>query len=236
MKKNICLLCAILLLVVITGCSARPQAFLTRETRMPDIEGIDKNLLVETGPQYAINVQAPVTRSAKINKDIDGIITEQINMFIENASQPVEEDWGDSQLIIEYETHYYDDTHVTFVFKVYYYMAGAAHGNSYSITRTYNLVTGEKIELADLFAPGSDYLGRLSQLSRRALASSGQLGEDYDQDWVEEGTAPLEENFARFVPLPNGLMLIFDPYQIGPWAIGEQRVTIPWSDLQDILR
>lgn len=225
----------VLILLLLAGCSARPNTLEYFERTLPDTEGIDRNLLVETGPQYAINVQAPVTRSARVNGDVQDLINDEIKTFIENASEPSNAEFGDSQLIIEYETHRWDDTRTTFVFEVYYYMAGAAHGNSHAITRTYNLTTGDVIRLSDLFKPGSDYLDRLSQLSRREL-SKGQLGEMYDQDWVEEGTAPLAENFERFVPTPSGLMIIFDPYQIGPWAIGEQRVTIPWADLSDVLK
>lgn len=232
-KTSICLALCVLMLA---GCaSQRPGVLSALETRTPDLEGIERSQRIENGSQYFMNVQAPVTRSAPVNKDVNAVIAAEVDAFFDMLPDTVEEEWQDSGLTIEYETNRYNDEIVTFVFEVYTYVAGAAHGLSHAVTRTYDLGAGERIALEDLFsAPLQEALARLSEQSRQLLAQ-GQLGEYLDADWVKEGTEPIEENFARFVVLPHGLQLIFDPYQVGPWAIGEQRVLIPWEGLEDIL-
>jgi hypothetical protein len=66
--------------------------------------------------------------------------------------------------------------------------AGAAHPLGVVVTLTFDLRTGRRYALADLFAPGARYLESLSRMSRELLAE--ELGPDADPQSVAEGTAP----------------------------------------------
>ena len=108
------------------------------------------------------------------------------------------------------------------------YLTGAAHPYPYTITINYDLAAGKPINLADLFQPDSAYLERLSSLAKTSL-------EEQETLFFEDGLNPVEDNFKTWLVSPDGLTLIFDVYQVAPYAAGIQRVTIPFDQLSDIL-
>ena len=113
------------------------------------------------------------------------------------------------------------------------YFAGAAHPTSHLVPLNFDARTGRQYRMADLFAPGARYLARLSQLSRPALAKL--LGPDADAGTINEGTTPTAENFEGWSVSPGGLDVTFGEYQVGPYAIGMPRITIPLAAVRDIV-
>ena len=108
------------------------------------------------------------------------------------------------------------------------YHAGAAHPLPSTLTVTFSLENGQPLTLADLFVPGAAYLDRLAELAAGQLRERGTL-------LFDEGIAPTAENFIHWVVTPHGLTLIFDVYQVSPYAAGVQRVTIPFDQLTGLL-
>lgn len=53
------------------------------------------------------------------------------------------------------------------------------------------------------------------------------MGFEPDTQWISEGTAPKEENFENFLITDNALIIIFDPYEVAPYAAGSVFVEIP---------
>lgn len=116
----------------------------------------------------------------------------------------------------------------------YAYLPRDAHGSYRIETKTYG-AEGEVLNLKSLFLPECDVYRELSRLSRWMLMHTGQLGDYTDEKWIDAGTEPTADNFSAFLVRPEGLELIFVPYQIGPWVLGEQRITIPWLHLKGYL-
>lgn len=112
------------------------------------------------------------------------------------------------------------------------YEAGAAHPGTALETYSFDLADGHRYTLAELFKPGSDYLGRLSQLSRKLLPI--ELGTT--QPELQDGTAPKPENFTGWVLAPDGIEITFGQYQVGPYALGMPRILILASATQDLAR
>jgi len=110
----------------------------------------------------------------------------------------------------------------------YRFLPGSAHGD-YAI-RTATFRGRQRVELKDILA--GDPYEQLSVLSRELLLDSGQLGDYADPVWIQSGTEPCEANFSAWLATPEGLMIIFAPYQIGPWVLGEQRITLDWDRLE----
>jgi hypothetical protein len=75
-----------------------------------------------------------------------------------------------SQLIIEGEVTYESDRLYSVALPVYYYWPGAAHGDNEIETVNVDVVTGELLELADLFDPSSDWLSELVEVVEAASA------------------------------------------------------------------
>jgi len=52
---------------------------------------------------------------------------------------------------------------------------------------------------------------------------------------VEYGTTPVADNFKSVSLELGGLVISFDPYQVGPYAAGPQEAPIPAKDVQPML-
>lgn len=152
---------------------------------------------------------------------------------LERSSTEYQDPLGrDYELGIDY-VRYVAPATVSYVFTAHEDTLGA-HPNTYFRTFTFDLANGEQLALGNLFTPGSAYLEELSQATRDILAA--RIGEFSDEDMLRAGTAPTEENFSAFYLTEAGLVILFAPYQIGPYALGTHEVVIPYAELRDILR
>ncbi len=109
------------------------------------------------------------------------------------------------------------------------YYAGGAHPGSMSWPVNYDFATGSELSLDDLFIPGAPYLERLAEY---CLA---QLNATLEFDVWEDGAAPLAENYTVWGIAPQGLLILFEDYQVAPYAAGPQYVLIPYAELSDLL-
>lgn len=113
------------------------------------------------------------------------------------------------------------------------YSAGAAHPNSYNVALNYDLKTGTAVTLNEFLAklnPSEGYMGRLggyvrTELIRQFGDSEGSIGA------INLGAAPTTENYSNFVLDAQGLSIIFDPYQVAPYAAGSPQVSISYDKL-----
>lgn len=114
-------------------------------------------------------------------------------------------------------------------FNIYSY-TGGAHGQIFIVVFNFDLKTSKQLELKNLFAEPEKALAIMSQVSVAQLQKS--LGEDVDEDMLKDGTEPDVANFSCLVLTPAGVTVEFQPYQVGPWSIGQQHVDIPLADLE----
>jgi len=132
---------------------------------------------------------------------------------------------------------------VSYVFQVYEDTLGA-HPNAFYHTFTFDTQTGQNLALKDLFVPNAPYLARLSAAAQADMPAVIAKAENVDLSEVDTsptgmlatGITPTEDNFANFALDGSDLVIIFQPYQIGPWALGTQTDRIPLSSLSDILK
>jgi len=110
-------------------------------------------------------------------------------------------------------------------------IAGAAHPTNTVVTASFDLSTGRRLALADLFRAGADYLDAVSSAALAQLATVP----GYDAGLARTGAAPSDANFARFSLTEHALEITFAQGQVGPYAIGMPRVTIPYSQLRPLL-
>lgn len=110
------------------------------------------------------------------------------------------------------------------------YLTGMAHPFHYHRVLNYDIDSGQKIELDELFIPGSNYLEILSDYVRETLGKSLD-----DKKMLAQGTTPTADNFKFWNIKPNGLLFTFDEYQVAPYVFGAQTVLVPYSVLKDVL-
>lgn len=96
-------------------------------------------------------------------------------------------------------------------------------------TFTYDLHDGRLMSYRDIFDDADGLLHFLSLYVEEEL--SQRLGRS-ELEHIKRGTAPTELNFAYFAIVPEGLRLLFPPYQVASSSLGEQEVTVPLTVLK----
>ncbi|OGZ06125.1 MAG: hypothetical protein A2845_01775 [Candidatus Lloydbacteria bacterium RIFCSPHIGHO2_01_FULL_49_22] len=117
------------------------------------------------------------------------------------------------------------------------YIAGSAHPNSQSTIINYDIEERTKLATSDLFASSTEAFPFLSSFTRDELTRRFvDVPTSEYADMLLPGTAPTNENFANVAIVSDGLIVIFNPYQVAPYARGSQEVHIPLSSLGDRLK
>ena len=106
----------------------------------------------------------------------------------------------------------------------------SAHPVNYVSTVVIDSRSATPITLKDLFSDEQAGLNRLSQQTKQLLPAVMGVGESPMPD--APGNAPIEANFANWIPTPSGLEIHFADYQ---FAHGLPVLTVPWSALDDLL-
>lgn len=115
---------------------------------------------------------------------------------------------------------------------------GGAHPNGFYRTFVFDKA-GNEVLLPALFAPGADYVSKISAEARAQVSAElkNRLGPDAvsDPSIFGEGLAPKTENFQNFVLDEDTLRFFIPPYQAAAYAAGPFEVDIPLSDLAGML-
>ena len=232
---------------------------LDRETAPREIGAPDSRVLgsiTENEAYYEVEAvyptATPLRSSAGITADSEAVAT--IEAFLKADIASFKEDSGilslteeDATFIglsdtrkyvygAEYSEHRGAAT-LSYLYSIYVDTLGV-HPNGYHHSFTFDMSTGELLSLSSLFEE-SGYLEQLSSISRDELPriiskKTGGLPEEVNTDMLLSGTAPSEENFSTFYLTDAELVIVFSPYQVGPWAIGTQTLPIPLSELQGL--
>lgn len=128
---------------------------------------------------------------------------------------------------------YASDELVSVLFYLTGYSTPSAHGYHYPVTFNFDMKAGRKLELKDLFKPGSRYLEALSR------ACVEDLDRQFSPGYATRGGVRPEakaDSFRSWVFTPDGLVLIFDEYQLVSYSEGEPKVLITFDRLREIMR
>lgn len=110
-----------------------------------------------------------------------------------------------------------------------YDYTGGAHGIDKETAVTFDLATGESVTEEDLFKSG--YETAMSQALTAHLEEAFENPDDYKMLFVNE-IAPN----GNFYVTDLGVTYIYGRYEIGPYAIGLIRVTVPWEEISGLLK
>jgi len=197
--------------------------------------------------RYSVDAEYPEiqgdSRFDKFNQEARAMITKDVAAFKSSETAEEGEESGDlpaetqsSTLDIGYQIHFATADLISVEFREGEYSRGAAHGNSVTVVLNYDVKNGRKIALADLFNPKTNYLGVLSNYSKKELKDKLTKDEMFDEDMVKSGTEPTADNYAAWTITRKGLYITFDPYQVAAYAAGPQSVLVPYSALKDIIK
>ena len=202
---------------------------------------IDDNRYHEDNDEdsYIIDIAYPRFQSAytgglddSINRCIyDELIEPMIDDFrSEVASYDYEDENINYFLAVDYEVISFDEDIISVCLNINPYMGGA-HGMQYFETINLSIGQNRIMELSDLFEPGYDHMGAISQYCRMDLIYQMQdRGFMPDEECIEDGTDPsYTDTFTSWLISPRGLMIKFPAYQAGPYAAGDFTVVIPYE-------
>lgn len=131
-----------------------------------------------------------------------------------------------------YEMKLNTDQYVS-ILRTHYEYAGGAHGGAYYFSDTFNMATGELMELDDVFTvPSGEYDKRiLAEVKELAALMVTEDGERL----IDESA--LESTFDHncFYLTDDALVIYYQTYSLGPYAMGAPEFPIPRNALEDIL-
>ncbi|MBP8027399.1 MAG: DUF3298 domain-containing protein, partial [Acinetobacter sp.] len=108
-----------------------------------------------------------------------------------------------------------------------------AHGSSSQRYYNFDLKQQKQVELNDLLAPNQKaHLEKKAHEVFKTWVLESKLAnsvEEYEQAWK----FTLSDNFYLS---KQGLILQYGEYEIGPYVVGLPRLTIPYDQLQGILK
>jgi hypothetical protein len=111
-------------------------------------------------------------------------------------------------------------------------------GGAHASHEVYTMVldkNGRELAYGDLFAQTDGLWQFLAGHCYAALCLQFKNASEADREWIRNGLAPNFDSFKYFLVTPEGLTLIFPPYQVASYAAGEHICNIPWQDLTKFL-
>lgn len=196
-----------------------------------------KNRHIERGGngQPAISIYYPEIGNPKVDEAVKNYAESVANNYQKETADSLSEDEDKPDSYGNWEeTGFFtldrpNPDVLSITFNIYTY-TGGAHGMVGVDVQNYDLKTGKRLNLADLFAKPEVALEILSKISEERLRQT--LGDEVVEDMLQSGTAPEADNFQALALTSKGVTVEFQPYQVGPWSIGQQRVEIGLDELK----
>lgn len=204
------------------------------ESREVEQKPLRKDL--EFGATYPVLVGDDRPAAREFNRRARAIVMEDVQPYLKDRSDPDRDRMKgvDMEHHVTHKVVYATDEVVSVLFYVTGYSTPAAHGYHFPVTFNFDLKTGRDIELARVFKPRSGYLRTIAQLCAADLER--QFGWKYPSatsPLFARGAEPKRENYTSWVVTRDGLVFIFEEYQVMSYADGEPKVLIPFDTLQE---
>ena len=199
--------------------------------------------LKEGNKEYKLDIQKPILEGFE-NRDIERHINTQISDKIDDIHADFKKELSEwvipesmddsSTLFITATTTSLSGKFESVEFSVESFMTGSAHPSSYEVALNFDVNTGKIVSLGDVLS--GDYLRVISKYCKDVLGE--RFAADYDQyeENFGKGSDPIAENYENFLITTNGLVVVFDQYQVAAGVAGKQNVLIPWNQLSGVVK
>ncbi len=110
---------------------------------------------------------------------------------------------------------------------------GGAHANMCTRYVNFDMKTGQKIEIKQIFVENLSFEQKISPIAEakfKKLLLEKELSIDEFQ--FDAGTFPVTQNIAIG---QKGLILSYDPYELGAFSLGSIELEIPYEEIYPIL-
>lgn len=179
----------------------------------------DERSINEDTQYITVDIKYPFFGLNNVDQAIKSWIDSELRTFKNNSGEGnfVGKNFFNTKYEIIKDSSY---ANIIFTSTIY---EGGAHENikikSFVISRDEAIVS-----IGSIFKPGTDYLNDLSTISKYKLQE--KYGETLNIGSISDGTKPITSNFETFYIQDHVLTIIFQPYQVGPWAAGVPEIEI----------
>lgn len=118
----------------------------------------------------------------------------------------------------------------------FYSFTGGAHGSSGLLATLVDLRTGRSVTPADVFQPAAEWERTLAGIARADLKRQFAERPGFEEALEPAKFDKLMKDPQRYLFKAFALELIFNQYEVAPYASGMYRVTIPYARLTGMLR
>ena len=242
MKKLIPIL---LIVAVALSCTHRvSKGIYTDNVTLPASEGSKDSLYMSINLEFAKG-GIPSAAKEEVNKTIlnraldlydapesmeEAAITYRENLIDEYLNENAGDDTVTWEDFIEGEfTPCYKDW-INYRL-TYYSYKGGPHGLQTVTPIVFDRKTGAIVSENDLFADG--YRDFVAELLRKTIAASMAAEDPELESLVSMELVSANDNFSIGA---DGITWYFQPYEIGPYALGVVSATVPWNELNPYLK
>ncbi len=207
--------------------------------RVGTITAYRENIFSETVPDMILGttdlewliVDEHFPGAAKINAILDA--EQEANMEYERNIAKDMEEWAEDGLNCSISSRvspifYFNERFISFTQQEYEY-SGGAHGMPYWIPHTFDLHTGEELDL-------SFFVANDEAEFKDIVAEQFIKMYDVDPEWYWDGAIEIvmeSVNFeSPFYLSEDGLVIYYGPYDLASYAAGFVEIVIPYEDLE----
>ena len=113
---------------------------------------------------------------------------------------------------------------------------GGAHGNGGTSAALVDLRSGRSVPPSFVFAPGDEWRRTVAALVLADLKKQFVDKPGFDESTEPANLAKLLRDPGRWLFKADGLTIIFNAYDVGPYAAGSYDVDIPYASLRTVMR
>ena len=188
--------------------------------------------IIEQTEYYDIKIDYTATNQKKLDKEIEKIILNKKNEFTDIVEESKDIITNKYDLIINAQTTKYQNIYFTNIVSNMY--TGGAH---YIREDNTIIFDGKDFININYFLENENNLEEIKLLSQHYLKKYADEKElELDDEWLNKGTETNTENYQHFYLSDEGLTITFVPYQIAPWSYGEIKITLPYKEINKLLK
>lgn len=117
-----------------------------------------------------------------------------------------------------------------------YSFTGGAHGNGSTYAVLVDLRSGRELKPASAFTAGGEWLRTVTAIVAADLKKQFVERPGFDDALEPAKLAELMAEPGRYLFKADGLEIIFNQYDVGPYSAGTYQVAIPYSRLRSLIR
>lgn len=193
-------------------------------------------LVVETEPQEAQSQEAqPEEILENTTDEINAEIQELTNELLNEFTNHMREELGYKELIVKSEVLVTTQEYFTLKLSCY---QGEASGYAWNYFYTIDLISGERLQLKDIFVEGADYITPISENIKEQMRNRMAQDENvyYWLDDEIEGLnfKAISEETSFYINEKDNVVISFDQGEVAAMYLGVVEFEIPAEVLVDI--